>query len=417
MIGIRILLAGVILSTACSVSWAQDITLDEDACTREGLSRPLRQTIVVMDQLAVDHWTGSEVSDANRRWISSIISLAGVQEGQRNVSSAPRERMTILLARSDGSDVLRIFTGCPPTFSQDEIDALVNDDGGVGRTIQIWLGKDPRSRIEADQKAFRAKLLTAMVRMATGVSAKPNSHTSSFLSALPEIGRDFDIANGIPRFVIFTPFNLPDAFPDKKSAREAGFRDAIKSGADLRRAEVYIVRGKSSGSPYARDYAETLLLGSKGQLLDVSGETLPTLSEPPRYLAVYGGIMPYGQVKAPVQMRIAVDRAGTLVNSWVEVSVDKPVATPLAGKAICKTPGLDSCDVKGDGKDFAQLWVVDPDPSKPTFDPKLPFSGIRRFEMTSSDKGVSGKFFDPMVVINKQKELPFELARTSDVKF
>jgi hypothetical protein len=256
-----------------------------------------------------------------------------------------------------------------------------------------------------------------MVRMASDIPAKQNGETSKFLLSLSDIGRDFDIANGVPRIVMFTPMNFPYGFPDRKAAREAGFKDATRLGADLKRAEIYLIRGKNQSSPFAREYAEALFLGAKGQLVDVSGETLPTLLEPPRHIVVYGGFIPYGQIKAPMQMRLAVDRTGTLVNSWVEVSVDKPVATPMGGKAICKGGGLDNCEIKGDGKEFAQLWVIDPDPNKPVFDQKLPFSGIRRFEFTSTEKGVSGRFFDPMVVINKQKDLPFELARTSEIRF
>jgi hypothetical protein len=105
------------------------------------------------------------------------------------------------------------------------------------------------------------------------------------------------------------------------------------------------------------------------------------------------------------------------VNSWVEVTVERPVATPLTGKAICKSKGLEDCEIKGDGKDFAQLWVPDPDPNKPTFDQNIPFSGLRWFEFTSTQNGISGHFYDPMVIINKEKDIPFQLSKTPDIKF
>ena len=134
-------------------------------------------------------------------------------------------------------------------------------------------------------------------------------------------------------------------------------------------------------------------------------------------VAVYGGFASYGLVNAPMQIRLAVDSSGSLVNSWVEVSVDKATATPMTGKAICKGANLDNCTIQGDGKDFSQAWAVDPDPNKPTFDQKLPFSGIRWFQFTTSAKGVNGTFSDPMVIVNKQKEMPFDLATTAHVKF
>ena len=235
---------------------------------------------------------------------------------------------------------------------------------------------------------------------------------------LPEFGRSFDIANGIPRVVIFSPLKLKSEHAsDRKSARELGFHDAIAMRADLKRAELYIVRGKTEGESTEADYVSALFLGAKARLVAVSGETLPTLQEPPERMAVFGGSTDYGQVKAPMQVRVAVDRTGTLVNSWVEVTVERAVATPLTGKAICKNSGLDDCEIKGDGKEFAQSWVADPDPSKPTFDEKLPFSGLRWFEFTSSKGGLSGRFYDPMVLINKEKEIPVQLSKTPDIKF
>jgi hypothetical protein len=401
------------------LSWAHatETVVSEEACTLEGFSRPLRQTIVVIDELAIEPWTNGEMSDGNRRWINAVIGLAGVQEGQRNENAAPRERITVLLARVNGSDLVRVFIGCPPTFSREEFDRLDVSSTGLKRAFNEWLGKDPRSRVEADQKAFRLKLLGALVQL-TKDAVKTKSTESAFLSLLPDLGRSFDLGSGIPRIVIFSPLVLVNGnFDNKAAAREAGFKQASRYAADLKRAEVYVVRGKHEASGLARDYVSALLLGSKGFLVGVSGETLPALQEPPQMVAVYGGFASYGLVNAPMQIRLAVDSSGSLVNSWVEVSVDKATATPMTGKAICKGANLDNCTIQGDGKDFSQAWAVDPDPNKPTFDQKLPFSGIRWFQFTTSAKGVNGTFSDPMVIVNKQKEMPFDLATTAHVKF
>jgi hypothetical protein len=396
---------------------AAETVVAEDACTVEGFPRALRQTIVVLDELAIEPWAGGDMSDSNRRWINAVISLAGVQEAQRNGTAAPRERITILMGRSNGSDLLRIFTGCPPTFSREEIDQLGAASSGVGRKFEEWLGKDAKSRVEADLKAFRIKMLGALVQLTKDRTKSPPME-SKFLSLLPEVGRSFDIGSGIPRVVIFSPLNLAGgSFASTKAAREAGFQQAARLAADLKRAEVYVVRGKSEANALARDYVTSLLLGSKGFLVDSSGETLPALHEPPQNVAVYGGFISYGLVKAPMQIRMAIDSTGALVNSWVEISVDRPIATPMSGKAICKGATLDNCEIKGDGKDFTQAWAIEPDPNKPTFDQRLPFSGIRWFEFTADQKGLNGRFYDPMVIVNKQKEMLFDLAITSHVKF
>src|SRR5206468_10573239 len=101
----------------------------------------------------------------------------------------------------------------------------------------------------------------------------------------------------------------------------------------------------------------------------------------------------------------------------VEVAVERTVATPLTGKAVCKPEKLDNCQVKGDGKEFSQSWVIDRG-SAPKFDPSIPFSGLRYFEFDTSATGVKGRVYDPIAVLNNpQKDLPFELSRTSGVKF
>jgi hypothetical protein len=69
-----------------------------------------------------------------------------------------------------------------------------------------------------------------------------------------------------------------------------------------------------------------------------------------------------------------------------------------------------------DGEGFSQSWVSDPGPA-PKFDPSLPFSGIRYFEFVTDREGMRGRFYDPVVVVNGKKELSFELARVTKVRF
>jgi hypothetical protein len=71
--------------------------------------------------------------------------------------------------------------------------------------------------------------------------------------------------------------------------------------------------------------------------------------------------------------------------------------------------------VKGDGKEFAQLWAADRS-GDPKFSDTLPFSGVRFFEFTTTGVGLKGRVWDPLVIINKQKELPFELAYTPNIR-
>jgi hypothetical protein len=279
----RIALALVVLISLASIDWAHstETVVAEESCNLEGFTPPLRQTIVVIDELAVEPWISGDMSDGNRRWMNAIIELAGVQDAQRSGNAAPRERLTVLFARADGSDLVRVFVGCPPTFSRDELETLDAQSTGFGRKFNEWLGKDPGSRVEADQRAFRIKLLGALVGL-TKETSNIKSKESNFLAALPAVGRNIDIGNGIPRIVFFSPLVLTNVNVESKTAaREAGFKQAARSLADLRRAEVYVVRGKHEAAPFSGDYAAALLLGSKGFLSDISGETLPALHDVP----------------------------------------------------------------------------------------------------------------------------------------
>lgn len=98
------------------------------------------------------------------------------------------------------------------------------------------------------------------------------------------------------------------------------------------------------------------------------------------------------------------------------MSVKRPVATPLTGKVVCKNEDPDSCVATGDGKEFSQGWSIDLGP-EPKFDDSLPFSGVRFFEFTTDKSGLKGRVYDPLVVINGKKDLPFELSLTPAVKF
>ena len=158
-------IAAFLLIDCVSASSAETV-LAEDACKMEGYSRPLRQTIVVIDQLGVDAWSGGDLSVRNRRWINAVVSLAGVEEGQTNTNAAPRERITILLAKYDGSDLPRVFSGCPPTFSDAEFDEIQKGTEGFRRRFDQWLGNDAKSKLEVSKRDFRTKLLGALVGIA-----------------------------------------------------------------------------------------------------------------------------------------------------------------------------------------------------------------------------------------------------------
>lgn len=416
-----LLLVGTLYAHKAS---ALETIVADGACHLEGLVRPLRQTIVVIDQSSIVPTAAVDIGSANRIWLNAILTIGGVQETQASVISAPRERLTVILAREDGGDLLRVFTGCSPTYSQNEIAEMKKSSTGLKGGVDWFLGRSVQARIENEEKSFRSRLTEALAELPKmsrpKSAAATDTSTPSFLGAFSLLAGTIDLAEGIPRLFVFSSMKSEGVrgLKNVKAAREAGFDLAEKTGGDLERAEVYVNGVSNDAGRYARDFIQAYFLGIKGHLSGVSGETLPAVSEQPQTVQVFGGTVDYGAgVKAPMQIRLAADRSGSLVNSWVEVTVKQAVATPLTGKVVCKN--TENCQVTGDGKEFAQDWVIDPtvDQMK-KFDESLPFSGVRYFEFTTSPNGLKGRAYDPLVTsINGKKELSFDLSRTPNVKF
>jgi hypothetical protein len=408
---------------ATNAAALETVVLD-GACHLEGLSRPLRQTIVVIDQGSIVPTKSEDIGATNRRWLNTTLTIAGVQEGQATFISAPRERLTVLVARQDGGDLIRVFTGCSPTYSQEEIAKMKQSSAGLKEKLDWFLGKDVQSQIENDRKRFRSALTDALADLPKmdrpGANASASANIPPFLTAFSAFAGTIDLGEGIPRLFVLSGMDSDAlrAFKDAKTARQAGFDSADNIGGDLQRSEVYINGVANNSGRYAREFMLAFFLGMKGRVAGVSGETLPAVAEQPQMVQVFGGSIDYGSgVKVPMQIRFAADRSGSLVNSWVEVTVKRAVATPLSGKVVCKNK--DNCEVTGDGKEFSQSWVVDPTLDQmQKFDESLPFSGVRYFEFTTSANGLKGRAYDPLVKsINGKSELSFELSRTPNVKF
>lgn len=422
-LGVTLCVLGLLLGTSTQ-GWAFDTVVADASCRVEGFPRPLRQTIIIVDEAGIEPFVTGKASESNRRINRAILGIAGVLDGQAEGISAPRERLTILFAREDGSDLIRAFTGCPPVYSKDELHKLEATDSGIFGQFWKFLGRDARANVEKAKQAFQSSILQTMIELAKIRGTKRNVETPisddiGFLQALPLSRGTFDLAEGIPRLVIISPMDLRFSrnFSDVKSARQKGFEIATRLGADFRRAEVYLIGVSREASRYTRDFAYALVLGMKGRLSAVSGEALPGFAEPPSLVRVYGGAIDYPNQKIPMQLRLSVDRSGSLINSWMEVSVLRAVATPLTGKATCKGRDNDQCDVLGDGNEFGQSWVADVQ-SNPTFNEKLPFNGVRYFQFSISGSTLKGRVYDPNVVIGGKKDgLSFELAATPDVRF
>jgi hypothetical protein len=245
------------------------------------------------------------------------------------------------LAPQDGGEFVRVFAGCPPTFSTAEFKQMDDASKGIQNKLDMFLGRDARSRANADQKNFRVALLGALVQLTQQSAARQGSDDSQnvpLLDSLGSINRVFDVSNGVPRIVLIAPFKADfyRKLQSIKEARERGFEYGSRVSADLQRAEIYVTGAARDSNKFTKEFAHAFFLSIKGSLVGYSNDFIPNVAEPPEVVQVFGGLIDYGGVKAPMQLRLATDKTGSLVNSWVEVSLDKATATPLTGKIVCK---------------------------------------------------------------------------------
>lgn len=402
-------LAGLAASAAAAPAY--EAVRQEQACPREREPRPLRQTVLVLDEAVV---SGS--AEANQLWKRMVVEAADAREVGTG-TLAPRERFTLLVARRDGSEVVTLFTGCSPNLAGDEAARARGADTAVER----FFGNDSESRQKKSRETFAGGLARALAQVAAraetlaGAPAPP----AAILRALQNTGRLADPNHGLPRLVLVSPFQVaPKPAPAAvQAAREQGFALAERSGLDLGRAEVYLA-GAALGEGAALEFARALLLGSKGWLAGARSDGLPRLGPEPATLKVYAGFIDYVDQRVPLQVRIAASAQGDLVNSWIETAfASRSAATPLQGKMLCRNG---SCEVRGDGR-FAQAWIPNPQ-GEPADRSRLPFAGARNIELTLTDTSARGRISDPVVLFGSvrgggQEELRFDIQRAESSEF
>jgi hypothetical protein len=385
------LVAAVAFAPACCLAY--EPVRFEEACRRAEAAMPLRQTIVIVDEGAL-RTRGAQTKTDDKRWIRAVVELADAREGATTTTNMEAaERLIVMVARADGSELVPLFFGCSPNLSAAERSEREKADSGADR----FFGRDTASQVKRQLESFEARILEAL----TQVNQQVDRDNKAGLPIAPDgfvravsSGRLVDLTFGVPRIVLITDLRFvdPRKLPDRETARKLGFEWATKVNLDLSRAEVYVLNFGDASSQYMRDFAEALLLGSKGLLSGWRTDGLPPLLAAPVAVRHFGGTIDYAGLAAPIQIRLAFDKAGNLVNSWVEVTISKPVATPMTGKAICQ--GTQVCEVKGDGKLFGQAWST-ASSNEPMFGEDLPFAGFRYFELSTTNEDTAGRIYDP----------------------
>ncbi len=403
---------GSTLLLACSLllalpASAQDSVRADAACT----SGPpaLRQSLVIIDEHLIQ-------KGDNSRWIRPVLEFADALGLEQRGTMAPRERLTVLVARRSGTDLATIFTGCSPNIAEADRRKLESESG----SLTTFFTGSVTQRLQKDRESFERNLTTAFqIAVRWQAEGAVRGEPGAFLQSLASSPKLVDLARGIPRILIVSPLDLLPASPSSpKAARLAGFEQAAQLGLDLHRAEVYVAALGAAPQPHIRPYLEALLLRARGFVVGWRQDGLPPISDAPASVSVYSGTVQWSDITAPVQIRLAADAQGNLVNSWVEISAGRSLASPVTGKLICRAER--QCEATGDGRNLGQSWNPEPG-ERPTFDRSFAWTGLRYFALSEQRDQIVARVWDPeaRVKINDTvlDEFRFPLQRTPAIQF
>jgi hypothetical protein len=424
MVG-KLAIAALVLAAALPASAAPIQTVQYLKYCREAGSPSLRQTIVIVDEALVRHQAEGQKQADNSPWVGPVLEIADAQENE-NASGAPtmspHEQLSIYLARSDSSALDRVFVGCSALPDEAELAQLKQSNSG----FTGFVFGDAQKAIAARHAEYRSAVIKALKNIADNAGDPLGKATpSSLIDALTNARRIGSLSDGIPRILLLSTFGNVDvsSMTSEASARAAGIKDGAKRDIDLQRAEVYVSGvAPTAVSGLMKPYLDAFLLASRGLLMGVStrGE-LPPLGPAPVRVMVFGGSVDMLDIKPPVQVRIAYDRAGNLLNTWVETTTDNFLATPISGKAICEQT---ACKITGDGHLMGQAWNPDPRAlGASLFQSQYPWAGLRYFNMDVKGKTAHVRIWDPKVskIDNGNgKSIPdfqFDVQATPDIQF
>ncbi|MDP3800610.1 hypothetical protein [Brevundimonas sp.] len=372
----------------------QPVRLD-DWCRRDGLDEALRQTAVVIDERAVRPGQGAELRTANPELFALVTGLADAGAGQVG-ALAPRERLSIYLAPTDGGAPRLILSGCLPAMSAQEIEvaraAGAAGTGGLSTYVTGGLGQELESARQAFQDAVLLALSKAARAPVPGSISAGGFTDGNLMSSLGSANLVIDGA-GVPRFFLFTNLRTFPGGADRTAARQAGFAAAREAEVNLGGADVVLVGPGASSAGHGRDFAQAFFLGSQGRVLGWGGAAFNALPAAPVEVRTYTGEIVYPADRFPMRLVIGRDAQNRLVNSWLIVRSDTELATPIGGSLTC-AEGV--CRLVSDRGGLAQQWSPDPDP-EPEFTPDLPLSGLRNIEAELTREYARGEISDPHV--------------------
>ncbi|WP_158665397.1 hypothetical protein [Sinorhizobium fredii] len=394
---------------------AQVKTVDE-FCTSDGGGPALRQTFVVIDGSVVSDDLPNGPSPDNTAWRRFAAQFFDARNPAVDQVMAPRERVTIAVANSDGSGLTPLFTGCLPLVGKEEASKLEKET----TSMQRFFGSDWRSSItKAAEEFSRSATISLVQGLKKAVVGAPKARSEFAHGGLVQSlnrTKAYSLSDGLPRLIIYSDlaaYELPVA--DTATSRAKGRTDAESIAIDLQRIEVDLFTTGKATSEQATEYLKSFFLTAKGKVETIAGEGgILGSSGTPVKITVYQGAISYGTDQYPVRMRLARDQNGSVTMSWIEEQSDRLRFSPFTGILNCTDE--DECNFVGD-RVFAQIWSDRPGPT-PTCEAWMPFGGLRDLSFSTDGDRLEGKISDAICVINGQEDgVSFQLQRVPNAAF
>lgn len=372
----------------------------EEFCSAPDLKPALRHTYLLIDEKVISpSSTGAEFVEKNSALREVVLNFSDPARALPSGASDYRERISVHILPADGSAAYRVFSGCVPGLSPDELAAVRAQSSSMNTFFTGGVGQ----KLENESDAFRTKLIGALLVAGQRAESPARPQTgvlgeTSVFQSLRSSGRMINSDLGVPRMVLLTDLsgiNLP-AGADRPALRAAGFADGAKEALDLGRADIVLVQSNPAQG-LMRDYVDAFLLAQHARLVYWGNERIGALPTAPAEVRRYVGSAAYPSGPETSQFRLAIDRDGKLVNAWLILRGRPDRSTPLTGNAVCDLDG--TCTLRSDEGGFAQAWSLDPG-GEPEFENTMPFAGLRDFEIIAGPEKLTGRVFDPAVVVS-----------------
>ncbi|MBB4953894.1 hypothetical protein H4S14_001954 [Agrobacterium vitis] len=385
-------------------------------CNADSGVSSLRQTMVIIDGNVAQPDGPDGPSPANTRWRKFAAQFFDARNPTIGQIMAPRERVTIAIANSDGSGLTPLFTGCIPTVSKEEAAKLDLNTSNM----QKFIGSDWRSKAKDSAEDFSRTATISLVQglKSAKVGAAQNRAEFSAGGLVQSLNRakPYSLANGLPRVVIYSDLSKYHlSVADSATAHAKGRADGETTSLDLQRAELNIFSTGSAVDDASANYLRAFFLMSKAKVETIGGEGgMVGSNGVPVRVAVYQGAITLGGNPYPVRMRLATDQNGTVTMSWIEEQSDRTRFVPFSGILNC-TDGS-NCEYVGD-RVFAQVWADTPGTS-PSCEGWMPFGGLRDFSFTTRGDSLTGKISDAIcVIVGEDDGLKFNLKQVQNASF